>query len=128
MPKAKLFQIYGWLPDVTIALTHSAKKLRRLERMMGVASDPSELENDAYTVYRRPDPDFFIVYMNPKSLEHSLEEDVGLLAHEAVHIAQAHLDSFGESKPASEEQAYLVQAITTELVRRHSKWRKKHMM
>lgn len=47
---------------------------------------------------------------------HSTAMVAGLMAHEAVHIWQDTRDSLGEKFPASEQEAYAIQNITTELM------------
>jgi len=42
---------------------------------------------------------------------------IGLLAHEATHVAQFYFDTIGEDKPGAEHQAYLIQFITAGLVK-----------
>lgn len=39
-----------------------------------------------------------------------------LLVHEAVHIWQTYCDQMGEHRPATEQEAYAVQAISQELM------------
>jgi len=42
-------------------------------------------------------------------------EIVGILAHEAVHVWQAAMETIGELKPSSEFQAYSIQSIVQSL-------------
>lgn len=43
-------------------------------------------------------------------------EVAGLLVHEAVHVWQEHCKRMGESEPASEQEAYGIQAVAQELM------------
>ena len=52
-----------------------------------------------------------------------LSEVVGLLAHEAVHIAQEYFADIGERLPSPEFQAYVTKWITSELVLAYDKRR-----
>lgn len=46
----------------------------------------------------------------------SLADVCGLLAHEAVHVWQAHRDQIGEGRPGVEQEAYAIGMITQALV------------
>lgn len=48
-------------------------------------------------------------------------EIAGLLVHEAVHVFQAYCDDLGERRPAVEQQAYGIQAISMELFTEYSR-------
>ena len=43
-------------------------------------------------------------------------EVAGLLVHEAVHLWQEYCDYYGATCPGSEQEAYVVQALTQELM------------
>lgn len=46
----------------------------------------------------------------------SMNEVVSLLAHESVHIFQAHMEGMGEDSPGNEITAYAIQAILEDLL------------
>ena len=54
-----------------------------------------------------------------------LDQEIALLANEAVHVAQGYFEDIGESDPSDEFEAYVVQGITQHLVGEHLKWRDK---
>lgn len=61
-------------------------------------------------------PDWF-VSMDIENLvsdpEITLEDILGIIAHESFHVAQGYLlQNIGEEEPASEEVAYLVQSVS----------------
>lgn len=47
--------------------------------------------------------------------KYSREQVYAMLAHEAMHIVQAHCEEIGEHKPSDEFQAYALQAICQKL-------------
>lgn len=53
----------------------------------------------------------FIITMD-KPGKRSVEQVAGLIAHEAIHIAQHLWEAIGEENPGREAEAYLVQQIT----------------
>ncbi len=48
-----------------------------------------------------------------------------LLAHEASHVVDRHMEAYGETSPASEQKAYAIQNITEFLISEYRKKRKK---
>lgn len=48
-------------------------------------------------------------------------EVAGILVHEAVHISQDYFSHMGESTPATEQQAYAIQAIAQELMAEYAR-------
>lgn len=123
-----LFDEVSAMPPLLVRITHSKKKLRKWYREFG--EDPECLEESfaksdaiANTLVNGGEC-VHIVYMND-SLENSAEADAGLLAHEAVHIAQEYFNHIGEYVPSDELRAYVVQGVTTYLVGKHFDWKRK---
>lgn len=48
-------------------------------------------------------------------------EMAGLLIHEAVHVWQGYAEHMGEVRPADEQEAYAIQAISQELLAEYSR-------
>ena len=48
-------------------------------------------------------------------------EIAGMLVHEAVHVWQYYANGMGENKPADEQEAYAVQAISQELMAEYAR-------
>lgn len=123
--------IPGVLPEITLKLTHSKKKARRIIRKMCGSSEEwdtlcdcdattSPLQNaeTGETVY--------LVWMTP-CLEYGASTDAALLAHEAVHVAADYLQSLGMEDVDEEVMAYTVQAVSEYLIEEHFKWKKRHL-
>lgn len=49
-------------------------------------------------------------------------QDIALLVHESVHVAQAYWDDIGEESPSSEFMAYTVQQVAQYLMEEHCDW------
>lgn len=118
-------EIYGHMPSIVICLVHSEKKARKALRSLGM-NDELIPNIDASTFYREGDRQF-VVFVSRDSLHHDAAEDIGLLAHEATHVAQGYFRSIGEECPSDEFEAYTVQVVTQELCNQHFKWKKKRL-
>ena len=116
--------VYARLPTLYVRLVHSKKKLRRALRHLGMNDEATDA--DATTFYKEGDATF-IVYMNKNALHHDATEDIGLLAHEATHVAQGYFRAIGEEFPSDEFYAYTVQAVTQELCLSHFEWKKRRI-
>lgn len=120
----EFIELFGHTPSINLCLVHSKKKLRAALRKLGMSDEL--IPSDATTYYKEGD-NTFIIYIDKASLHHDAAEDIGLLAHEATHVAQGYFRSIGEECPSDEFQAYTVQAVTQELCNRHFKWKKKRL-
>lgn len=117
-------ELYEPIPSLSLCLVHTKKKAREALRKLGMNDEL--LSSDASTFYKEGDMTF-VVFINKKSLHRDAVEDIGLLAHEATHVAQGYFRAIGEECPSDEFQAYTVQAITQELCEQHFKWKKKRL-
>ena len=66
--------------------------------------------------FERPGHYCAIVCMR-EDKDRPMEQVVGILAHEAVHIWQSSMEVYGESAPSREMEAYSIQCVTQELFR-----------
>ena len=48
-------------------------------------------------------------------------EVAGMLVHEAVHVWQYYAECMGETKPADEQEAYAIQAVSQELMAEYAR-------
>lgn len=61
-----------------------------------------------------------VVCINPLKNSTGIEI-AGLLVHESVHVWQEWCSYYGETTPASEQEAYAVQAISQELMKEYAR-------
>lgn len=126
----KAIEIQNVAPSVTVYLTHSEKKAKRVMRKIGIENLELEQGYDAKTIWNDDFEDgepVFIVLMNA-GVNHSWDQDVGLLVHEAVHVSQGYFASIGETEPSIEFQAYVIQTIAQDLCVEHFEWKRKQMI
>lgn len=131
--KVNFYSIDYILPSITIKLTHSEKKAKRIiKRMVGkeCARDWSALRaRDATTStlqHNETGEVVYLIWMRP-CIDWSADTDAAILAHEATHVAIDYLRSIGEDEPSEELFAYTIQAITGYLVDKHFRWKKKRL-
>ncbi len=117
-------ELFDYTPSLELCLVHSKKKAQEALRKLGMNDEL--IPGEATTFYKEGD-NTFIVYIDKASLHHDATEDIGLLAHEATHVAQGYFRAIGEEEPSDEFQAYMIQAVTQELCNRHFKWKKKRL-
>lgn len=125
----KAIEIQNVAPSVTVCLTHSEKKAKRMMRKIGIENVELGQGYDAKTIWNDDPKDgesIFIVLMNP-DINHSWDQDVGLLVHEAVHVSQGYFASIGETEPSIEFQAYVIQTIAQDLCIEHFEWKRKQI-
>ena len=102
---------------IELHLLRSGRKLRKLADRMGVEAPP--LKTDARTdSYSNDSADIVSIVTVQSSAYAGMDAAArhALLAHEAVHVAQARYETAGEEKPGEESQAYLVQRVVAELI------------
>lgn len=112
------------IPPYRVCLVHTKKEARKALRKMGM--NDMTLDSDAATCYKQGERDF-LVYISKKSLHRDAAQDIGLLAHEATHVAQGFFYAIGEKFPSDEFYAYTVQAATQELCDQHFAWKKRQL-
>lgn len=123
--------IYGGvLPDLPLRLVHSKREARKVALKLKDAKAADAIEEASghacASVLRFPKtgmPLFLVCLDTDEQDERKIH---ALFAHEAVHVALAYFESFGEDEPGEEEMAYTVQAVTDVLIEDHEEWRKKH--
>jgi len=97
-----------------VGFTTSAKAFQREVKRLKVPEPPKFLASDranATTHFLEKDgaTTAIITIGKPKGV--SFEQYAGLIAHEAVHVAQMLWSDIGEKAPGDEAEAYLVQHI-----------------
>lgn len=108
------------MPHMHVSLYHDKDKLQRDLRSHGI-EEPLETDCDAQTLTVDLDGlRIGFVLMEPADMP--LWEQLGLLAHEATHVAVRYLEGIGEEEPGNEELAYAVQAAAGCLFDMHLSW------
>lgn len=117
--------VWSTMPGLTIKLVHSEAKALKELRKMGM-SDSARF-SDATTFWKSGNLDFLVFIDGEKALDAAAYEDVAMLCHEAVHVAQGYFFAIGEDEPSDELYAYTVQSIVKVLVGRHFDWKRKKL-
>lgn len=108
----------GLMPSVEVSLWHDREKLKKrlAERDVEIALD-RKCEGQTFTI-DTGDADVHFVLIEGFE-KHEMCYQLGLLAHEATHIASRHFEAIGEEEPAEEEWAYAIEAICSALFDMH---------
>ncbi len=121
----------GALPALPIKLTHSRRRARKIIAAIEGRRCAEEYDQmpaaDATTsnMYdERAGQLVHLVWISPDA-GRSAADDVGLLAHEAVHVVRSYLAGIGEDEPSEELCAYLVQDVAGYLAAKHFEWKKR---
>lgn len=109
-----------------LRLYHSPRKCARFLKRHDIPFEPSQ-ESDAQTWTFYDGGVSYAVVLYQSGIAYDYWEDMGMLSHEATHIALYALGSIGEDEPAEEEMCYVVQAITTWLCKAHFRWKEKRV-
>jgi len=100
---------------IYVGFTKSPKAFRKEMKRLKVSNPPSFLANDhsnaATHFLVHEGKTTCIITMHPPG-DRPIEQVAGIIAHEAVHVAQELWDNIGEREPGKEAEAYLVQMIT----------------
>lgn len=111
-PCVRYFNMGPW--PVCVGFTQDPRAFAREMKRMKIGDPPSFVASDHANAtmhsFERHGRDLAIIITLPKT-KHSYAQIAALLAHEAVHVAQAMWDWLGESAPGKEAEAYLVQHI-----------------
>lgn len=114
------------LPMPELRLYHSPKKCAKFLKRHGVPFEPSECA-DAQTWTFEDDGESYAAVLFNHGLDMDYWDDMGMLAHEATHVALYALRSIGDEEPADEEMCYVVQAVTTWLCEAHFRWKERRL-
>ena len=109
-----------------LRLYHSPKKCAKFLERHGMPFEPIE-GVDAQTWTFRGDGTAYAVVLYGARGDYPYWAEMGLLSHEATHIALYALSEIGEEEPAEEETCYVVQAVATWLCKAHFKWKEKRL-
>jgi hypothetical protein len=110
-PHIEYYNMGQW--PLFVGFTTSEKAFKREMKRLQVSIPfiPNERSTAAAHYLERGGDLTVIITMRPCKGK-PVEQIAGLLAHEAVHVAQQLWENIGESKPGREAEAYLVQMIT----------------
>lgn len=122
----RLSSNFSTLPMPEVRLYHSRKKCRKFLERHRLQFEPID-GADAQTWTFRDDGVPYAVVLYDCDTKYDYWEDMGMLAHEATHIALFAFGDIGEGEPAEEEMCYVIQAITTWLCKAHFKWKEKRI-
>lgn len=113
----KTVEYYGmgqW--PIFVGFTTSRKAFKREMKRLSVSPCPEFLVNDrsnaATHFFTHEGQTTCIITMNKPEANRPVEQVAGMIAHEAVHVAQELWENVGEREPGKEAEAYLVQMIT----------------
>lgn len=125
------FDEIGVMPPLSLLLTHSRKKyLRAVSELGGSQAESGALIDRADGVtdcFWSDDGSLLcLVYLSPDP-GRTDAQDAGLIAHEAVHVAQGYLEWIGEDEPGAELEAYVTQYAAQRLGERHWHWKAKRI-
>lgn len=112
------------MPAMNVSLYHSRNKLSRDLRRHGIELDLS-MSCEAQTITTELDGITASFVLMELSDDSPLWVQLGLLAHEATHVAVHYLSGIGEEEPGEEELAYAVQAAAGCLFDMHLTWLRK---
>lgn len=111
------------MPHIGIRLFHSRKKLQKKLQKDGFSVELADVPGQTYSFEGESGLSISVVLIE---CDDTSESTMALLAHEAVHVAQAYFLSINEYNPSSEFEAYVLQYITLYLFEEHTKWVEKH--
>lgn len=114
------------LPMPELRLYHSRKKCAKFLKRHGIPFEPIETADAQTWTFHDRKGSYAVVLMDSDTA-HEYWEDMGMIAHEATHIALFAFGDIGEEEPAEEETCYLVQAVTTRLCEAHFRWKERHL-
>ena len=113
------------MPEMNVALYHDRDKLQRDLRNRKIETPLfSGSAAQTFTLDVKGKEISFVLMELPTS--HPLWVQLGLLAHEATHVATQYFAGIGEEEPGEEELAYAVQAAAGCLFDMHLSWLDKH--
>ena len=102
---------------IELHLLRSERKLRKLADRMGVSTPPLEADARADSFSDgSADMVSAVTVRSDGYARLDAAQRHALLAHEAVHAAQARYETAGEERPGEESRACLVQRIVMELI------------
>lgn len=110
-PHIAYYNMGAW--PLYVGFTTSAKAFNREMKRLNVKPAPAFISPGAnatmHTLEKEGTRTCIIAFQKPTG--RSVEQVAGLLAHEAVHVAQELWEAIGETQPGREAEAYLVQQI-----------------
>ena len=113
MPKKRTWLVSDIFDSISIKLVHSEKKAQKILRDYHIISEIIPTDAQMWKIPNDDNEEMYLVYTERKDFS---PETLGLLAHEATHIAQYFMEGIREEEPSVEFLAYVVQAATTNLL------------
>lgn len=113
MPKKRTWLVSDIFDSISIKLVHSEKKAQKILRDYHIISEIIPTDAQMWKIPNDDNEEMYLVYTERKDFS---PETLGLLAHEATHIAQYFMEGIREEEPSVEFLAYVVQTATTNLL------------
>lgn len=110
-----------WFPGPYFTLCCNERQFQRvLAHLHYKNGDVAFVNNDANATthtFTRNGQSTCVVCLGPEARKRTAAEVAGLIAHEAMHVLDEIWLAAGEKQPASEQKAYAIQHVVTELTR-----------
>lgn len=112
----RVYEIIGTLPPLRLLYCGSRKKAKKaIRNLTGCADDVPK--TPGFT--SRCGTERGVVYVVAIDARSDAASELALLAHEATHVCEWYFEDIREDEPASEERAYVMQAICQHLFEEH---------
>lgn len=106
-----------WMPCPEVHAFTSMKKARKFARKH-YGEEPRDVPgSDGVTMYAKNELGHTVCLVVIKKNDSPMAQNMALLAHECVHVAQAWAEDMGEKRPGDEWMAYAVQSAMLECLK-----------
>ena len=125
MPKKRKYLESNVLGTISIKLVHSEAKAQKILFEKHIVSEiPNNADAMVWNISSEKEPTF-LVFTERKDFS---IDTIGVLAHEATHIAQFFMNDIGEEEPSDEFLAYVVQTATSNLLIQQREYMRKKLI